>query len=411
MRSVFTNDGAQHSTVDVTDFALNTNSSVENMPKPTIMHEIVSCSSTSSSSSSSTSSTSSSSSDSSPDGDDDSVFNSSSSESGGMTFVKKHGHIPSYRPYDFRKEISFCVWSSRAGFGEQHVKSPMFARKKCAKVFELAHQHDVTIVLEAHADRGDIVQLHATIHNTHHVAFNSKGSKLAGGIVVFIKMALLRTVSSLQAKVIVPGRALQLHFLSPFGALTIAGLHLVPAWSPGLKKRVLAKVFNSFLPPDVASGFLLADFNVTVTGDITFDSTALLPRRRRDLISAYFDALFHRFFKLKQPNYTRFGAGIYLRIDCIYTNMRTSTILDLKPIVRVSRKLKPSERAPASDHVPVFVVFKNQVYNPRKAFLVWVAKRPELIGFLQKCGDFRWWFVWRRLRSTLGSESLYLTCG
>jgi len=264
----------------------------------------------------------------------------------------------------------------------------MFARKKRAKMLELAHQHDVTIVLEAHADRGDIVQMHATTHNTHHVAFSCTGSKRAGGIVVFIKMALLHTVSSLQAKIIVPGRALQLHFPSPFGTLTIVGLHLVPAWSHGLKKRVLTKVCNSFPPPDVAAGFLLADFNFNATGDITFDSSELLPRRRRDPISAYFDALFHRFLELEQPDYTRFGAGIYSRIDRIYTNIRTSSILDLKPIVGVSWRIQPSEIAPVSDHVPVFVVVNNQLSNSRKALPVWVAKRPEFTGFLQKCVDF-----------------------
>ena len=47
-----------------------------------------------------------------------------------------------------------------------------------------------------------------------------------------------------------------------------------------------------------------------------------------------------------------------------------------------------SEIAPAWDHVPSFFVFNNQLSNSRKALPVWVAKRPEFTGFLQKCVDF-----------------------
>jgi hypothetical protein len=49
-----------------------------------------------------------------------------------------------------------------------------------------------------------------------------------------------------------------------------------------------------------------------------------------------FEAFFHQCIELPQGDFTLSRAGLYSRLDRCYTNLRTSDLIDVKPLAQVS---------------------------------------------------------------------------
>jgi tRNA threonylcarbamoyladenosine modification (KEOPS) complex Pcc1 subunit len=147
-----------------------------------------------------------------------------------------------------------------------------------------------------------------------------------------------------------------------------------------MKNDLLQRMCRFFPPPEFSVGLLLGDFNFSAVSDYKYVGTTGLTVPVHDGTSTCFGNIVCTFIELVQDDYTWSRSRSFSRLDRIYTNIRASDLVDLRPSTSTVWSWS-SPSANASDHLPNTSWFPAasvlQSGDKRVQYPNWVAHHPS----------------------------------
>ena len=250
-----------------------------------------------------------------------------------------HRRIDSGRgPYagDFR----LATWNAQGLFAE----CPDRRRAKRRQVRQLLQDHDIVVVTETHSTP----EMEAAHLRNGQAYFDEFPSFWAHGTAARAGVGIVAHESFLQRfglqrdwRMVVPGRALELHLSGDMGDISIFGVYFATGTDEvdetnetisarTSRHRMRRSVANCIAPAERRLSLILGDFNWVADdlGRLQLDRE--VPSGGRDRgEERHFEQLLHpRSMTLwRHPAYTHRRAGILSRLDCCYTNLHPSCFL------------------------------------------------------------------------------------
>eukprot|EP00959_Pyramimonas_sp_CCMP1952_P463802 9485539-Pyramimonas_sp.AAC.1 len=233
---------------------------------------------------------------------------------------------------------------------------------------------------ETHGTHGDDETLRRLL--PQHRSFTTYCSNpQAGGCAIIVQKSFLRHFQFVRPRVHQAGRLHSIMLSGRKGCFQILNIHLDPELTVARKREVIACAARVLKPPREAVAVFGGDFNFYAAGETRqyLDGRRAAGNASNNYrLDDFFCSKLPHLVEVEQewPTHIRNRDGCpesVGRLDRIYLNLYTSTLLDLHPTSGVHGSVFGASNC--SDHIPVFVGLTPNA-TARHGVPSWIAKHP-----------------------------------